>query len=266
MPRESTRTAPAPPPRHPMPFFSDDLVAIAKAARYSLKQLDEMSAERYSFVCCARRGDGKYTLLYATGVTQHSSVAGAAGARGMKMLFDGFVSSARAGRAPGHGSSIDEEFAGMDTSAGSVSGGGDLSSTASLQAALPRSMSSVLGSRPPAAAGSSPPHTTRSSCAPPVGTPHAASFSPSPCPPADGSPPAATDGSPSAAADGSPPAAAAGPFLPPPADGSPPTPDAGPSPGHAAGGSSRPPTLGTGSSSSASRHPCSGAGRIGTPN
>jgi len=139
----------------------------------------------------------------------------------------------------------------MDTSAGSVSGGGDLSSMASLQAALPRSMSSILSSRPSAATVSSPPHTTRSSCAPPAGAPLAATVEPSPLPPAGGSLPAAADGSPPAAADGSPsgasddllPAAAAGTFLPTPGGGSPPTPDAGPSPGNAAGGSSPPPTL-----------------------
>jgi len=52
-----------------MAVIWDDLVAISNAERYSRKQFDEMSAERYSFVCCARRGDEKYALLYSTGVT-----------------------------------------------------------------------------------------------------------------------------------------------------------------------------------------------------
>jgi len=159
------------------------------------------------------------------------------------MLFDGLVLPARAGRAPGNGSSIEEEFAVIKTSMGSVGGGGDLSSVAFVQVSLPHNVSSVLGSRPPTAIGSSLPHTTSSTRAPPAGAPLAPAFGPSPCPPAADSPPAAADSSSPAAADGSPSATAPGPLLIHPADGSRPNPDDCTSSGPAAGGSSAPRTL-----------------------
>jgi len=47
-------------------FFEADLQPLTKPLKYSMKQLDVSSAGRYSFVCCARRRDGKLALLWAT--------------------------------------------------------------------------------------------------------------------------------------------------------------------------------------------------------
>lgn len=89
----------------PQIFFLDDLVAIAKAVRYSLKQLDEVRGERYTFVCCARRADGKHALLYVTSFGQNHSVSSIV-ARGMKLVFDDIVLSSRTGQAARRGSSV----------------------------------------------------------------------------------------------------------------------------------------------------------------
>ncbi|OSX77692.1 hypothetical protein BU14_0138s0038 [Porphyra umbilicalis] len=137
-----------------MPFLAADLRAIARVVRCSLKQLDEVSGERYTYVCCARRADGQHALVYASGF-QSSSVVRSTAAHGMKLLFDGVVHAGPSapqgsiGSAGSHvmalggtaggggsqtpgGSSLDGDALAMNVSVASAGGG--LPSAASLRA------------------------------------------------------------------------------------------------------------------------------------
>lgn len=84
-----------------MAFFSTDMLPLVKAAKFSLKQLDEESSERYTFVCCARRDDGKLALLHASAISASSArnvkdITAVA----MKRLFDAFKPSCATGQNP----------------------------------------------------------------------------------------------------------------------------------------------------------------------
>lgn len=93
-----------------MAFFSPDILPLVKAARFSLKQLDELSAERYAFLCCARRDNSKLALL-------HASALSASGAKklkdvtavAMKRLFDAFEQSRATAQNPRPRSSVGQE-------------------------------------------------------------------------------------------------------------------------------------------------------------
>lgn len=72
-----------------MASFMSDVSPLVKAVKFSLKPLDVVSAQRYSFVCCYRHANGKLALLHASGFPSTSSggVKDSA-AQSMKRLFD----------------------------------------------------------------------------------------------------------------------------------------------------------------------------------
>lgn len=77
-----------------MAFFSPDIYPLVKGLRFSLKQVDEVSGLRYTFVCCVKHPNGKLELLHASALSSGSATGVKdATALAMKRLFNSVAPS-----------------------------------------------------------------------------------------------------------------------------------------------------------------------------